>query len=84
MKLKSMLKKMWAAMEEHDRPDEWLQARGRKTREDIAFQPVPQGGITVVPCDMVYPFLYALATDERLSDIVKEIERDPEAYMGPM
>lgn len=83
MKLKEICKKMWKAMENNDKPDEYLETFGFNTRKDIAFTEISEG-ISVVPCDMVYPFLYALATDEQLSDIVKEIENDPESYLGSM
>ena len=82
MNLNEICKNMWKAMD-HDKPDDYLTTFGFCTRKDIAFKNVSEG-ISVVPCDMVYPFLYALATDERLSDIVKEIEEDPESYLGPM
>ena len=81
MKLREILEKMWDAMQEYDLNDEYLTAHGSSTRKDVDFT-VSHYGISTVPCDMIYPFLYALATDKRLSRIAKEVEDDPELFLG--
>ncbi len=81
MELKKILRNMWREMGNKDLPDEYLAAHNHNTAEQAAFKEFSYG-ITMVPCRMVYPYLYALATDERFSEIVKDIESDYEAYLG--
>ena len=70
MKLKKLLKEMKEAMSRYDLSDDYLKAHHAETRKIGEFS----YGIASVPCDWVYPYLHALATDERLSDIVENVE----------
>lgn len=81
MELKEILRNMWREMEDKDLSDEYLVAHNHSTAEQMAFEELSYG-ITMVPCRMVYPYLYALAMDKRFSKIVKDIESDYEAYLG--
>lgn len=76
-KLKDMLDKMQIAINKKDLSDDFLRGQGSSTREEAAFGEWVYG-ISMVPCDWVYPYLKALAEDERLSEIVKDIEREIE------
>lgn len=69
-KLHKMLKEMEANMNRYDLSDDYLVAHGNSARQIGEFV----YGISMVPCDWVYPYLKALATDERLSGIVEAIE----------
>lgn len=70
MKLKILLEEMENAMDRYDLSDDFLEARGCGTRTIGEFQ----YGVSSVPCDWVYPYLKALSEDERLSDVIDEIE----------
>ena len=69
-KLHEMLKEMEEKMNRFDLSDDYLQANGHPTRQIGEYG----YGVSMVPCDWVYPYLQALATDERLSGIVEAVE----------
>lgn len=70
MKLNELLEAMENAMNRYDLSDDFLEARGCETGRIGEFQ----YGVSSVPCNWVYPYLEALSADERLSNIVDEIE----------
>lgn len=77
-KLADILKIMRDEMVSKDLSDDYLKAHGYDVRKDIAGSELSYG-ITVVPSDWVYPYLAALAEDERMTDIVKDLEESIEA-----
>ena len=50
--------------------DDYLVANGNPKRQNGEFTHC----VAMMPCDWVYPYLKALATDERLSGIVEAVE----------
>ena len=70
MKLNELLEAMENAMNRYDLSDDFLEERGFEIGGIGEFQ----YGVSSVPCNWVYPYLKALSEDERLSDIVDEIE----------
>ena len=70
MKLKEMLDLMEKAIGRYELSDDYREAHGYPKKHIGEYQ----YGVSMVPCDWVYPYLKVLATDERLSEIVKEID----------
>ena len=73
--LKEMVETMEKAMSTWDLSDEYLAAHNQETREEAAYGEWSYG-ISMVPCDWVYPYLKALSEDERLSGMVECIEKE--------
>lgn len=72
MKLKKLLEEMERNMNRYDLSDDYLIAHNCETGRIGEFQ----YGVSSVPCEWVFPYLYALANDERLKGIVDEIEEE--------
>ena len=77
--LKEMLENMKSAMSNRDLSDDYIKANYPNccTRDEAAYGEWSKG-ITMIPCNWVYPYLVALAEDDRLSAIVKEVEEEME------
>ena len=69
--LKEMVENMEKAMSRWNLSDEYLQNHGKC----YAAYGEWSYGISMIPCDWVYPYLKALSEDERLSSIIESIER---------
>ena len=79
--LKEMVENMEKAMSKWDLSDDFIKSNYKncETRDDVAYGEWSKG-ITMIPCNWVYPYLKALSEDERLSGMVECVEEEMETW----